>query len=141
VVSDNVHNLTPFWLAPNGNCDTTLETGDVIEGLPRFSPSMLDARSLPRLALSGQPARAIGVDTPLTMTGVTRSSGDFDPNNLANNYIADAGISPVIGGRLIYSFTVPGGSQFVVVVNEVNQNGGIGQNYNLERLGRLLRVW
>jgi len=34
VVSDNVHNLTPFTLAPNGNCSDVLETGDVIEGLP-----------------------------------------------------------------------------------------------------------
>ena len=34
VVSDNVHNLTPFWLAPNGECGEILETGDVIEGLP-----------------------------------------------------------------------------------------------------------
>jgi hypothetical protein len=34
VVSDNVHNLTPFWLAPNGNCGDVRETGDVIEGLP-----------------------------------------------------------------------------------------------------------
>ena len=33
VVSDNVHNLTPFTLAPNGNCSDALETGDVIEGL------------------------------------------------------------------------------------------------------------
>jgi hypothetical protein len=29
-----VHNLTPWWLAPNGNCQDDLETGDVIEGLP-----------------------------------------------------------------------------------------------------------
>jgi hypothetical protein len=34
VVSDGVHNLTPWWLAPNGNCQNDLETGDVIEGLP-----------------------------------------------------------------------------------------------------------
>jgi hypothetical protein len=34
VVSDNVHDLTPWWLAPNGNCGDVLETGDVIEGLP-----------------------------------------------------------------------------------------------------------
>jgi hypothetical protein len=34
VVSDNVHNLTPFTLAPKGNCSDVLETGDVIEGLP-----------------------------------------------------------------------------------------------------------
>jgi hypothetical protein len=34
VVSDGIHNLTPWWLAPNGNCQNDLETGDVIEGLP-----------------------------------------------------------------------------------------------------------
>lgn len=27
--------VTPFWLAPNGNCQNDLEVGDVIEGLPR----------------------------------------------------------------------------------------------------------
>lgn len=35
VVDDGVHNLTPWWLAPNGNCQNDLEVGDVIEGLPR----------------------------------------------------------------------------------------------------------
>jgi len=36
VVSDNVHNLTPFTRAPglHGGCSDVLETGDVIEGLP-----------------------------------------------------------------------------------------------------------
>lgn len=29
-----VGNSTPIWLAPNGNCQNNLETGDVIEGLP-----------------------------------------------------------------------------------------------------------
>lgn len=29
-----VGNATPWWLAPNGNCQNNLETGDVIEGLP-----------------------------------------------------------------------------------------------------------
>ena len=31
---NNIHNVTPFWLAPNGNCQDDLEVGDVIEGLP-----------------------------------------------------------------------------------------------------------
>jgi hypothetical protein len=31
---DGVHNITPWWLAPNGLCQNNLETGDVIEGLP-----------------------------------------------------------------------------------------------------------
>ncbi|HEV2116507.1 MAG TPA: hypothetical protein VGR48_10805 [Terriglobales bacterium] len=43
VASDNVHDLTPFWLAPNGNCGEVLETGDVIEGLPHATfPIMLN---------------------------------------------------------------------------------------------------
>ena len=37
VVSDGVHNLTPWWLAPNGVCQDGLEVGDVIEGLPNSS--------------------------------------------------------------------------------------------------------
>lgn len=34
IVSDGVRNLTPWWLAPNGQCQDDLEVGDVIEGLP-----------------------------------------------------------------------------------------------------------
>lgn len=34
VVGDGVHDLTPWWLSPNGNCQDDLEVGDVIEGLP-----------------------------------------------------------------------------------------------------------
>ena len=34
VASDGIHNATPWWLAPNGQCQDNLETGDVIEGLP-----------------------------------------------------------------------------------------------------------
>jgi len=30
---DGVHNITPWWLAPNGLCQDNLEVGDVIEGL------------------------------------------------------------------------------------------------------------
>ena len=31
---DGVHDVTQWWLAPNGNCADILEVGDVIEGLP-----------------------------------------------------------------------------------------------------------
>ena len=34
VASDGIHNITPWWLSPNGNCQNNLEVGDVIEGLP-----------------------------------------------------------------------------------------------------------
>src|SRR5262249_37390840 len=62
-------------------------------------------------------------------------SGNFDPNNLASNYLADPGFSFVKGFPGTFSFNVPGGSQFVVVVNEINQGGGIGSNYRLSVSG------
>ena len=34
VAIDGVHDITPWWLAPNGNCQNDLEVGDVVEGLP-----------------------------------------------------------------------------------------------------------
>jgi hypothetical protein len=34
IAFDGVHNITPWWLSPNGNCQDNLEVGDVIEGLP-----------------------------------------------------------------------------------------------------------
>jgi hypothetical protein len=34
VASDNLHNIVPWWLSPNGLCQNNLEDGDVIEGLP-----------------------------------------------------------------------------------------------------------
>lgn len=34
ISSDMIHNLTPWWLAPNGVCQWNLETGDVIARLP-----------------------------------------------------------------------------------------------------------
>ncbi|HYK48556.1 MAG TPA: hypothetical protein VEU94_02440 [Terriglobales bacterium] len=46
VVSDGKHNLTPWWLAPNGNCQDDLEVGDVIEGLPRATfPVKMNGRT------------------------------------------------------------------------------------------------
>lgn len=35
VAFDGSHDVTPWWLSPNGNCQDDLEVGDVIEGLPR----------------------------------------------------------------------------------------------------------
>ena len=31
---DGLHNVTPFWLSPNGLCQDNLEVGDVVENLP-----------------------------------------------------------------------------------------------------------
>jgi hypothetical protein len=46
VASDGKHNITPWWLAPNGNCQDNLEVGDVIEGLPRATyPMTMNGRT------------------------------------------------------------------------------------------------
>jgi hypothetical protein len=46
VVSDGKHNLTPWWLSPNGNCQDDLEDGDVIEGLPHATyPVTMNGRT------------------------------------------------------------------------------------------------
>jgi len=46
VTSDGKHNVTPWWLAPNGNCQDDLEVGDVIEGLPRATfPIKMNGRT------------------------------------------------------------------------------------------------
>ena len=37
VTFDGIHDVTPWWLSPNGLCQNNLETGDVIEGLPHQS--------------------------------------------------------------------------------------------------------
>jgi hypothetical protein len=46
VVSDGIHDLTPWWLAPFGLCDHVLETGDVLEGLPNATfPMTMNGRT------------------------------------------------------------------------------------------------
>jgi hypothetical protein len=44
--------------------------------------------------------------------------GSFDPNDLSANYLADIGISPNPRGS--YSFSVPAGARFVVVVHAID---------------------
>ena len=55
-------------------------------------------------------------------------SSSYNPTNLATNFLADAGASNT---SMIYSFDVAAGATFVVVVNEVNPGGGVGQSYTL----------
>jgi hypothetical protein len=52
----------------------------------------------------------------------------FDPTNLCSNYLADIGTSPNPSG--VYSFSVPAGATFVVVVHEIDPNAGCG-SYSL----------
>ncbi len=63
----------------------------------------------------------------------------FNPTNVTTNYRADAGGSNVAGGFVSYSFDLGAGAQtFVVDVNEVNQELGVGATYTLNVTGACL---
>ncbi|MBI4852098.1 MAG: NHL repeat-containing protein [Acidobacteria bacterium] len=51
----------------------------------------------------------------------------FNPNNIAQNYIADAGTSAVNRG---FSFNIPAGAQFVVVISSVSSSDVSCGNYS-----------
>ncbi len=53
--------------------------------------------------------------------------GNFDPNNLCANFLADPGDS----GPQTFSFNVPSGATFTVVVQELDPGTGSGCNYNI----------
>jgi hypothetical protein len=65
--------------------------------------------------------------------------GTYNPANVCQNYVADLGASPPPPGT--YSFTVPAGATFVVVVNETTPGGGCAA-YTLDVTGTcgLVRV-
>ncbi len=53
----------------------------------------------------------------------------YDPGNLATNYLADLGSSPTPYGS--FSFKVPPGQAYALVVNEVAASAGCS-NYKLD---------
>src|SRR5262249_11171056 len=61
----------------------------------------------------------------------------FVPGTVAANWVADNGGSTTSGGGTtqLFSFNVPAGQTFVVVVSESNQNGGLNVPYNLKVTG------
>lgn len=57
--------------------------------------------------------------------------GSYDPNNFCNNYLADVGSSVTQP----FSFTVPNGSSFVVVIGANNSGVGVGCTYQFTVVG------
>lgn len=58
-------------------------------------------------------------------------AGSFNPDDLCSNYLGDAGGSPIAGGFTTFSFNIPSGSTFTIVVHEVNAGSGAGCSYSL----------
>jgi 6-phosphogluconolactonase (cycloisomerase 2 family) len=78
----------------------------------------------------------LGTSCSTTATALFAAAylGNFDPNSICTNYLADLGLSPTtLPGN--FSFTVPAGMAFTVVVSEVNPDGGANCNYTLNLSG------
>jgi hypothetical protein len=89
VVSDGVHGLTPWWLAPNGNCQDDMEVGDVIENLPKgVYPATLNGftyhpqnEALMQWFDTGQPSNALDGAFSYPDTSVLTSPATFQNVN------------------------------------------------------------
>ena len=62
----------------------------------------------------------------------------FDPNDVCQNYFADAGVSKTNGTTSNFSFVAPAGSTFVIVVHEVGSGVAVGCDYSLSVSGLCL---
>jgi hypothetical protein len=59
----------------------------------------------------------------------------FDPNDVGANYLGDSGDGPSGSIDASFTFSVPAGRSFVIVVHELNPGGAIGCSYDLKISG------
>lgn len=59
----------------------------------------------------------------------------FSPGSLCANYLADMGFDSSGASPASFSFNVPSGASFTIVVNEINDGGGLNCNYSLNVTG------
>jgi hypothetical protein len=90
---------------------------------------------------SGATACVTGNLNVLTQSAANYQSnaylGSYDPNNICTNYLADPGLSSGSPPTpTIFSFNVPAGANFVIVVHTTNP-GETGGNYDLTVVGNI----
>jgi hypothetical protein len=59
----------------------------------------------------------------------------FDPNDVGLNYLGDSGDGPSGSVDVNFTFSVPAGRTFVIVVHELNSGGALGCAYDLKVSG------
>ena len=102
-------------------------------GTRRFDAYTIDSCSTAPACVTASLASTPGANPALFATAYSPS---FDPTNLATNYLADPGASIINGAFASFGFALPAASQrFVIDVNEVNQDLGLGANYTLKLSG------
>jgi len=108
-------------LVRNGNPSNC--NGKAFPGLQDSNPG----RRFDQYAFTNTSATPICVQ--VTFTGTIGSLfsaaylGSYNPANIAQNYLGDLGNSPPANTSRSYSFAVPAGATFVVVVHEITANG------------------
>ena len=91
------------------------------------TPGMFHFREYPFTNNTGG-ERCVTVELSSQCTGVNAIfaaayADSFDPANICTNLIGDSG-NVTTGSNLLFSFNVPSGGNFVVVVNETTENAG-----------------
>jgi hypothetical protein len=99
-------------------CETPRNCPGVIETIPRHYDAYTFVNTSDSTACFTVDVVAACLDEILIHS--SSYLGSFDPQNLCQNYLADVGPGILIDSQ--YSFTVPAGTNFVVVVNELAPN-------------------
>lgn len=111
-------------------------------GVAKAFPGMNDAvpgRGVDTFTVTNNSGATQCYTATLTQTGgalfVVAYLGAYDPNNLATNYLGDAGSSTPVAP---FGIDVPNGATVTFVVHEVNVGGGLGQAYTLDVVGPMV---
>jgi hypothetical protein len=87
-----------------------------------------DAYTFTTCPTSSASCVTVTLDSPSVIPFSSAYSGNFNPNDITQNYLADSGGS----GPSTFSFNIPAGQQtFTIVVNDVTSGPPSGSNYTL----------
>ncbi|HEV3470253.1 MAG TPA: lamin tail domain-containing protein [Pyrinomonadaceae bacterium] len=139
---------TPAQSCPTGTLNGSLTAGDAAQtgrvnrdlapsdcGGPKPYPGTADAvpgRRFDQYTFTNTSASAVCVRVTLDPHSCAGPNeifsvaylGSFNPGDVSQNYLGDSGDSPAAGMPVSYSFNVPAGATFVVVVHEINPGAG-----------------
>ena len=97
-----------------------------------------DAYTFETCPTRAQTCVTIKVSSPCAATSelfVVAYADSFDPLNITQNFLGDAGASGATGQEVAFSVNVPLGKRLVVVIHEVNGGAATNCSYNLSVSG------
>lgn len=134
--------------SPDYPATSSQQTGRIVNGLGNFNcgdsnPCSLNtatgSRAFDAYTFTNPGATTACVTVDFTMTGCSLAAsmqfsarlGSFDPTNPCANYVGDAGAGFSGETTHSFSFNVPAGQNFVVVVSENDPGSAVGCAYSL----------